>query len=118
MTTAGIDPISAATMAATPAMAVAATANPIWLIAVAAAAGAVVWTLAQKPAEFWAALSMMATGTFVGVLAARVLPLWAKSVDTFKWVADVDPEYIAAAFGLAGNLIFSIGASKLKKGAE
>ena len=113
-----IDPTSAAAIAATPALAMAGTASPLWLIAVAAAAGAVVWTLAQKPTEFWSALSMMATGTFFGIVASKTLPLWAKSVESFKWIADVDGEYIAAVFGLAGNLLFSFGASRLKKEGE
>ena len=115
MTTQAIDHAASVAAAATPALAAIGTNSPLWMIVMAAAAGAMVWTVAQKPTTFWPAMSMMLTGTFIGVVGSKAAISWAKSTDGLKWIADVDQEYIAAALGLLGNLLFTLILARAKK---
>ncbi len=110
-----IDHATSVAAAATPALAAIGTNSPLWMIVMAAAAGAMVWTVAQKPTTFWTAMSMMLTGTFFGVVGSKGVMAWAKGVETFQWVNNVDQEYVASALGLLGNLIFSLILARAKK---
>lgn len=114
MTSQAIDPATSLAVSLTPALAATGTNSPIWMVMMAAAAGALVWTVAQKPTEFRTALSMMLTGTFVGVVGSKWLIEWSKGVDTFVWISKTEQEYIAAGLGLLGNLLFSVGVTLIQ----
>ena len=115
MTTGAVDHAASVAAAATPALAAIGTNSPLWMIIMAAAAGAMVWTVAQKPTTFWPAMSMMMTGTFIGVVGSKGIMSWAKNVETFRWIGETDQEYVAAALGLLGNLLFSLILARAKK---
>ena len=118
MTTQAIDPATSLAVSLTPALAATGSNSPIWMVLMAAAAGALVWTVSQKPTEFWPAMSMMLTGTFVGAVGSKWLMYWSKDVETFRFISKLDQEYVAAALGLLGNLLFSLAMTFIQARAK